>query len=291
MALHKALRILIAIVPLLSFTPPLFADFKSDVTQAMKNYEKGAYGQAVEYLSTLHPRSPADQAELAYWKGLCYNRLQSFDLATAAFKNAVKLGAIHKDLHYELGQAYYASQELDLAIEAFSKSAAIGYKVTASTYYIAFSYQLKEDYKDAYSNYMKIIKSPDDTDHLKQSALLQIGEIKWALTEKITEKKPHIDKLKNNVIPVLNKVIAYDAHTPTAEDARNKIAQIEAEISKREKEVEYFANGAPMPNPYWFIRARQDLKYDSNVVTRANDSILNVAGVGSSYSTTGAYGI
>ena len=290
MILKKRAFFLIALAPWITFfhTQPANADFKADLSKVYEMYNKGAYTQAIETLSKLHPTSSNENTLVEYWKGLCYNRVQSFDQAIDSFKKAIQSGASFNDMYYELGQALYASQQLKLALKAFSKSVSQNHKMAASTYYIGFIYQLLEDYKNAYKNYRTLIELPNDSENLKQSALFQIGELKLILALDLKQPEIKKEKLKDHVLPIFESVLNYNPKTALAEEAKVRIAQIKAEVDKQTPGS--FENGAPMPARPWLVRVTEDVKYDTNVVTRANDSILQVGQASSFLFRTDAYG-
>jgi len=251
-------------------------------------YTNGAYAQAVEDLSALKASSLSreDKITIAYWKGLCFSKMQAFDHAVSSLQEAVQLGANDKDLYYELGQALYASQSLQPALEAFEKSAGAKYKVGPSMYYKGFINQILEDYSVAISTYKAILRMPDDPDKVKEGSLLQIAELELnvAMAEKdLTKRKIRITK---RVIPAFQDVIDYVDSGPAADEARRSLLALRPQGADFANDGPKFRNGTPLPLRPWTLRATQDFKYDSNVIFQANNALIQISNTGSIVSKT-----
>ncbi len=262
-------------------------DIKKEMLQIYPIYNKGAYSEAVDALNKINAIHSSDRALLLYWKGLCYNHMLAYAQAIPAFQGAVKLGAKYNDLQYEMGQALYANQQLKSAREAFKKSAAQGYKKGASTYYVGFISQILEDYTTAANAYQSIQGFQDDPENVKQAALFQISEMEVALIEKEIDLDKKKLKLKKKVFPALSKVIDYDRFTPIAEQARQILSNLKKQMGA--DEISKFHNGVPMAINRWYIKSSQDIKYDTNVLTKADQSLLQISNTGSGLSKTEVY--
>jgi len=270
------------------------ADFKTDLAQVYPLYKGGAYTQAIDKLTKLQgdKTTPQDtQGVIAYWTGLCHSRMQAFDLAQAQFEKARDLGADFEDLDYELGQAQYAAQALKPARESFKRSVARKFKVGASTYYIGFLSQLLEDWMGAYAAYGSILKLSDDVDGVKQNALLQIGELKFAEAEKIGDQESVAaqkkSKIENEVIPAFKRVVAFKDGTPAAKQASDRIAQLTP--SDERGNVPTYRNGVPMPAKPWVIKVGEDIKYDTNVIAEGEQATPKVSNKASVISATALF--
>jgi tetratricopeptide (TPR) repeat protein len=265
------------------------ADSKKTFAEVYRLYSNGAYAQAVEDLTALNSAalSRDEKIAIAYWKGLCFSKMQSFDKAVVSLQEAAHLGADHtdyKDLQYELGQALYASQSLRPALEAFEKSVKNNYKIGPSLYYKGFINQILEDHSVAISTYKAILRLPDDPDKVKEGSLLQIAELELntAMAEKnLAKRKVRITK---RVIPAFQDVIAFVDSGPAADEARRSLAALLPPDPYGNGPK--FQNGTPIPTHLWAIRAIQDLKYDSNVIFQANNALIQISNTGSMVAKT-----
>ena len=242
------------IIPKLSFSEA--TDLKSEFSQIYALYKKGVYAQAIEALTALEKKSNAGINE--YWLGLCYARLQNFESSSQHFEKASRLGFQAEDLDYELGQALYATGKIKPAQEAFKRSKEKKYKVGPSLYYIGYIQQSLEDYQGALNSYNEIQKSKEDPDHIKQSALLQVAEIRF------TQASGAKDKLRTEIIPIFRKVRDFDATTPIGLQAQRRIQEIYQTISAA---IPRFKNGSPISAQPGYLKFSEDFKYDSNVIT------------------------
>ena len=274
---------------LLLFTclPQSRADFATESPEAFQLYQKGSYAEAIEILSKATASQPKDQAHIAHWKGLCLSRIQSFEQAISAFQEAIKLGGDDPDLNYELGQALYATQQLKLAREAFRNSVAKGYKTGTSTYYIGFIEQILENYRSALKEYRAILRLKNDPERVKQAALLQIAQLRLNLAQENKHREDRLNTLINKVIPFYKRVADYDPHSVAGVEANAQLTQIQQEVAREQSTT--FQSGVPIPLQNWVLRVSEDLRYDTNVVTKANDSILQISNAGSYFSRTNTY--
>lgn len=263
-------------------------------------YKKGAYPQALELINaqinaplvvgapvsspspspTFSPAPTSDaqaqetQATLHYWAGLCNNRMQIFDVAATHFQKAKALNANFEDLDYELGQALYSSQQMKPARDAFLASAQKNFKKGASTYYLAFISQILEEYPQALKTYDSIIKFPTDTENVKQGSLLQIAEVKLILFEKSKPGKDRNNRLRVEILPLFERTINYKDGTTVADQAKQRLAQIKTSMIAATPTL---ANGMPLPAQLWSVRLSQAAKYDTNVISQAEQSLTQVS--------------
>jgi len=252
------------------------ANSKKQMADIYVLYKKGAYLQAIEKLKKVRG-SNKTRATAAYWTGLCNNKLQKFDRSIKAFRQALRLGSEAKDIHYELGQAYYASQKLKPALEQFKKSASRDYKKGPSYYYVGSISQTLEDNDKAVVYYKKI---PNDDTTVKQPALFEIGNIYLDAAEKMkVEKNNKIqielqrERLEKKVIPQYEKVIDYEDSTQIADQAKAKIRKIKLKYFKPEQRD-------------WSVKLHETIKYDSNVVTEADEATVTLSNTGALVSET-----
>lgn len=253
-----------------------------------ETYQKGDYAQTIQKIEKIQDPPLSQQALLLYLKGLCFSRLQNFDQAIPAFEYALQKGATYEDLHYELAQALYTSQKLKQALQQFKLSEDQGYKKGISRYYRAYIYQLLDEPRTAYDLYSEITQNEKDPDHVKQAALMQMAEIKLSLALQKQDAEKRLTLLKQKAVPAFQDVVDFEQETPVYAQAKTRLEQLQEQIEEEDRSR--FANGSPNPPQRWTLRATEDLKYDTNVVTRANDAILAVSDVGSFLAKTDAYG-
>lgn len=232
--------------------------------------------------------SPEDVALLSYWQGLCYNRTQVFDKAIEALEKALPLEGKYPDLEYEYGQALYASQKLKPAREAFKKSAYHGYKPGASQYYVGFLSQILEDYTTAMEFYRLIQTQSGDPDKVKQAALLQIAEIELTLAGLDRDPNRRFRRYRGRVTLALKKVIQFDETSPLAQQAKEKLLSVQNKLDA--DSIPRFKNGVPIATQPWVVKLSEVFSYDSNVLTRADQSLIAVSNQGSSTTRTEIFG-
>ncbi|MFZ9596591.1 MAG: hypothetical protein ACO3A2_11000, partial [Bdellovibrionia bacterium] len=281
------LRLFCILVFGITLSPTLaFSDFKVQLAQVYALFKNGAYVQAYEDLMKLPSDSLSheEKSVLAYWKGICLCRMQEFEKGAFELKAAQRTGARFKDLDYELGQALYATQQLRAALEAFERSIVKKYKLGASMYYKGFIHQILEDDAVAISTYRAILNLPDDEDKVKEGSLLQMAELELNRAMAESDLSRRKTRVKKRVVPAFQAVIDFNSFGVAADEARKSLLSLEAQFALNEPPK--FANGSWMPVKAWNFRVAQDLKYDSNVVIQANNSILSVANTGSPFTRT-----
>jgi tetratricopeptide (TPR) repeat protein len=252
----------------LSSSSLAFADAKSELSKTYALYKKGAYPQAIQLLSQIKGDNET-QALTEYWTGLCHARMQQFDKAIPRFKLASQLGTKIEDLDYEMGQALYASQDLKSAREAFQRSLAKKYKLGASTYYAGFISQMLEEYPKALLYYKEIQNIEEDVDKVKQPALFQISEVRLVMAELTKDPTAKRERVLNVVLPSYKRVVAFNSSTPVAEQATARINEINHRY------------GVAQQSSVGSTKVSMDTKYDSNVVTQADEAVTQVSNTGS----------
>ncbi|OFZ83411.1 MAG: hypothetical protein A2583_08560 [Bdellovibrionales bacterium RIFOXYD1_FULL_53_11] len=256
-----------------------------DLSAAYTLYKKGAYTQALTTLSKVQGDTDTN-AMVAYWGGLCHARLQSFDRAAEKFRTADRLGSKAEDLDYELGQALYAIQDMRAAREAFKRSAAKKYKPAASQYYVGFTNSVLEEPDAALAAYELIQELPDD-DNVRQSALYQIAEIKRSRAERISDAKEQKRVLREFVVPAYNKTIDCDNESDVGMQAARRLAELRPKVGST---IPRFINGISIPARSWFVKPSQEMKYDTNVVTEADEAVTTISRKQSWISKTAVFG-
>jgi len=254
------------------------ASNKQNFAEVYADYKKGAYVQAVQKLEAIKG-SKSEMATNFYWRGLCYSRLQKFDLAQKNYKKALILGTESEDIYYEIGQAEYASQNIDEAIKAFKKSISLNYKTGTSSYYAGYMHQILEKQDTALKYYREIQKLKDDPDKVKQPALFQEAEIYFGrvLQKYADDKSKRNSALEYSVLPRYETTIDYDGKTSTADQARSRLNEIKLKY------------GVPGPKP-WSASIAQKIKWDSNIVTEADEATVTISDTSSFISSTRASG-
>ncbi|OFZ74232.1 MAG: hypothetical protein A2451_02185 [Bdellovibrionales bacterium RIFOXYC2_FULL_39_8] len=254
---------------------------KERLEEAQRLFAKKAYVEAIELATEIADSLSADGkvvAEKYYLLGLAYSRTNQYDKAADAFLQALKLKYQTEEIAYEYGQVLYAINKLNDAIEEFKKSAERNFKVDSSLYYVAHIYQLLNDYKNAGSYYLKLIKNGGNANLIAVSHL-QVGELYLQLGEqeriskkgkRVRYKKEFVQKIvQTKVLPALEEGLKI------ADDPQVKI-----DITKRYKEIKKFydlannilASGRELPESRWELSLGQLIKYDTNVTAASEDS-------------------
>lgn len=239
------------------------------LAEALIQYKQGKYNETMNMLNQVRGNRNL-LATVRYWKGLVRAKQQKFDLAIINFEKADQLGSKAEDLHYQLGQAYYAAQKLPKAIAAFKKSASVRYyKIAASAYYIGYIHQLRDEPKKALSYYERIARLKDDPDKVKQPALYQTAEIHFDNAKKIKDSKERIDTYIKKIRPLFERAYDFDNESIAGKEAKARMDLIDKERAKLARQ-----NKKKSP---WRFKAEADLRYDSNVITKADDAVVSVA--------------
>lgn len=222
---------------------------------------------------------------LYYWKGIVANRLSDFPLAIKSFDLALNYDFESPDIHYELGQSLFAAGQLKRARAKFARSFKNNYKRAVSLYYIAFISSELKDYKKAYKYYKRIEKlPPEESKEVLQAARMQIGDI---LLAKAEEHPDSFRMIENHVIPQFEKALEVDKNSQLGRSIRNKIN----EIQKRYDLLLFqLINGRPVLRPPYFLKASQELGYDSNVIFNPNETTVNRSKQSSEFTRTDIFG-
>ncbi|MBI3534065.1 MAG: tetratricopeptide repeat protein [Deltaproteobacteria bacterium] len=246
------------------------------LTEVYTLYNKGVYPQAILLLDKILIEAPNlnDKGLLDYWLGICNSKQQNYIKAISHFEKAILKGMQATDIYYELGQAQYTVNQLKTAKNSFKKSMQNKYKTGAALYYIGSISQILEEFAEAENSYQEILKLDQDNDKVKQAALLQLAEIGLIPLEKLKDKKIKNEKILNTVIPAYKKAKNYDLETAVAKQAQTKIDELEQLLGQ---EVAHFKNGMPMPQKLFTFKCSEELKYDTNVVTQADQAITLVS--------------
>lgn len=250
---------------------PAFAASENKMTEAYKQFQKGAYAQALEIANKV---SDKEDAELAFFKATVQAKMQAFDQAAPQFQKAIELGSKAESVYYDYGQALFATQKLKEAVKQFKQSIVKGFKISASAYYIAYISQLLEDSATAKNFYQRIQKLSDDSDKVKQPALFQLAEMENERAGKIENKNKRIYALREQVLPLYKKAENFDSGSSVGEQAEAKIKEIEGILAAN---VETMANGIPLPLKPYTLKLSQDVTYDTNVSTTPDNPITVVS--------------
>lgn len=276
----KIIYFITLIFPILALASP---KDEKQMAEAYALFQKGAYGQAIEFAKKIHPSDNEAAANLAYFQGAAHAKMQAYDKAIPFYKKAESLGAKPENLHYDYGQALFATQKLKEASNEFKLSILRNFKVSASAYYVAYISQLLEDIPVAMDFYGRIQKLREDPDNVKQPALFQMAEIENERVSKIEKKEKKMAALRKDVLPFYKKVEDQDSSSSVAEQARAKIKEIEATLAQN---PETMANGVPLPIKAYTLRLSEEITHDSNVTTTADDPVTVVSNKDSFISKT-----
>ncbi|MGZ3656880.1 MAG: tetratricopeptide repeat protein [Bdellovibrionota bacterium] len=258
------------------------------LSEAFALYSKGAYSQAVEKAGQIHGEDQETRAQVEFFLGSTEAKMQAFDKATEAFHKAIAAGSKEPSIHYDYGQALFATQQLKEAEGEFRKSIVHKFKMGASAYYIAYIRSVLDDKAGARDFYQRIGKLSSDPDKVKQSSLLQIAELSFedasALKDDPKKKELRKKMLEGEVQALYRRARDFDPATPIAEQARARLAEIEGQL---EELVDRMRNGNPLPRQRWSLLLSQDLTYDSNVITQADQALIQVSNADALISKTG----
>jgi tetratricopeptide (TPR) repeat protein len=288
---HKPLPL--ALLVSLIFAPALARASTSEAGQkaladAFVLFSKGAYSQAIDKAEQIKATDAETRASIYFFEGNAQSKMQAFDKAVVNFRKAIQAGSLEPSVHYDLGQALFASQELKAAEAEFRISIVRKFKMGASAYYIAYIRSVLDDKPGARDFYGRISKLSHDPDKVKQSSLLQIAELSFedATEMKADPKKKAARKrmLEGETLALYRRARDYDPATPVADQARARIGEIEGQL---EEMVERMRNGNPLPRQPWALLLSQDLTYDTNVITQADQASIQVSNADALISKTG----
>ncbi len=273
---------------LLLFTlPALGAPSPADqkkLAEAWTLYQSGAYTQALTKAGGIQSSDRETLSTAAFFLALTHAKMQNYDKAIPHFKKAEELKNDAPSLHYEFGQALIALQELPKAETQFKKSIVNKFKMGASAYYVAYIRQLLGDDAGAKDFYSRIQKLANDADNVKQPALYQLAELEAERIGEEQNKEKRLRALQREALPLYKKAKAFASGTATAEQAEVKIREIETQVAEI---VERMRNGIPYPRQAYTLRLSQDFTYDTNVITEADEALVEVSDKDALISKTG----
>lgn len=236
---------------------------KSAFGKASALFVQGKYVSTIEELTIIENSKNNDKTILglaAYWKGICYNRLQDFPKAIESFDRALVYEYRPIDIHYEYGQALYASEKYQEARVQFRESLKKKFKRAVSLYYIGFISRELGDRKKAVTFLHAIEKLPaEETKDVLQAAEYQIGDIYLDQVEKSRDAFRSVDTY---VIPQYRRALAVNENSNLAQPIRDRILDLQR---KYDLVMFNLRNGRPVLNPPYFVRASVEFGQDTNV--------------------------
>ncbi|MES2527410.1 MAG: tetratricopeptide repeat protein [Bdellovibrionota bacterium] len=237
---------------------------RSVFSKASALFVQGKYGATIEELTVVETSNRnADKATLglaAYWKGICYNRLQDFPKAIESFDRALGLDYRPVDLNYEYGQALYASEKYQEARIQFRESLKRKFKRAISLYYIGFISRELGDRKKAVTFLHAIEKLPaEETKDVLQAAEYQIGDI---YLDQVEKSRDAFRSVETYVIPQYRRALAVNENSNLAQGIRDRIIDLQR---KYDLVMFNLRNGRPVLNPPYFLRASLEVGQDTNV--------------------------
>jgi tetratricopeptide (TPR) repeat protein len=260
---------------LICFCVNLWAQENSiELNQAQQNqifktsfgyYQLGKYQTTIEELKQTENLqganlSKSQQGLIAYWKGLCYNRIKDFENASIEFSKALGLDYSPVDINYEYGQALYASEKLAEARLQFRESLRKKFKRAVSLYYIAYLSNALGEKKKAISFYKAVDKlSDEEAKEIKQAAEMQIADI---YLEQVEKHPDAFRAVESTIIPQYREALAIDPDSILAQQIERKIRELQL---KYDLILLKLRNGRPTLQPPYFMRVALDGGVDSNV--------------------------
>ncbi len=247
---------------------------KSLFKNASNLFVQGKYLSAVEELTTIESsRKNDDKATLglaAYWKGICYNRLQDYPKAIENFDRALGYDFRPVDIHYEYGQALYASEKYQEARIQFRESLKKKFKRAVSLYYIGFLSRELGDRKKAVTFFRAIEKLPPaETKEVLQAAEYQVGDI---YLDQVEKSKDAFRSVETYVIPQYKRALALDEKSTLAQPIRDRIIDLQR---KYDLVLFNLRNGRPVLNPPYFLRASVEFGQDTNVTFSPTETTVS----------------
>ncbi len=253
------------------------AGSQSIFKKAATDFAQGKYASAIDELTSvenvLSQRASSTKESLglaAYWKGICYNRLQNFPKAIESFDRALSYDYRPLDIHYEYGQALFAAEKLQEARLQFRESLKKKFKRGVSLYYIGYISRELGDRKKAVTFFKAIQKLPEDErNEVTQAAEFQIGDIYLDQVEKSRDAFRSVEKF---VIPQYQRAISVDPASNLATPIREKIVDLQR---KYDLIMFNLRNGRPVANPPYFLRAAIDNGFDTNVTFSPTETTVS----------------
>jgi hypothetical protein len=216
-----------------------------------------------------------------YWKGICYNRLQEFDLAIGQFEKSISHDFSPTDINYEMGQAYFASEKLNEARLQFRESLKKKFKRAVSLYYLGYISKELGQKNKAYNFFKFIEKLPEEEKkEVFQSSEVLIGDM---LLEEAEKSKDAFKTIEYKVIPQYESALAIDKESGLAPVIQEKILKLQ---KKYDLILFNLRNGRPTLIPPYLIRFAQEFGEDSNVTFSPAETTISKAKQSSVYSKT-----
>jgi tetratricopeptide (TPR) repeat protein len=216
---------------------------------------------------------------IAYWSGICFNRLQDFPQSIFHFDKSLGLNYAPQDIHYEYGQALFAAEKLSQARLQFRESLKRKFKRAVSLYYIAYISKEMGERKKAFTFFRSIDKLDDDeAKEVKQAAEMQIADIYLEQTEKRSDA---FKTVEDYVIPQYQKAYDLDKDSSLALIIQDKIVKLQR---KYDLILFQLRNGRPTLNPPYLVRFAQEFGQDSNVTFSPAGTTISKAKQASGYS-------
>ncbi len=254
-------------------TDPQVIGYNSIFKEASKLFEQGKYRGAIDELNQIISKNEKRSTILgraAYWKGICFNRLQNFPEAIENFDKALGLDFSQPSLHYEYGQALFAADKLDDARNQFAESLKKNFKRGVSLYYIAFITKELGETQRAIT-FFKALQKLDESEwkEVRQAAEMQIGDLYLQVAE---EHVNAFTKVENQVIPQYQIAYKLDKDSNLAPMIKEKITTLQ---KKYNLVLFKLRNGRATLIPPYFARVALESGIDSNVVFSPTE--LNVS--------------
>ena len=233
--------------------------------ESYKLYQQGKYSATIEELSEVLKKDPNNKSKsflglIAYWKGLCFSRIQDFESAIPEYSQALGLEYVPKDLNYEYGQALFAANKLSDARLQFRESLKRNFKRAVSLYYIAFISKELGEKKKAVTFYKAIQKlDASEAMEVRQAAEMQIGDI---YLEQIEKHSDAFRAVEDYVLPQYKIAFEIDTESNLASEIQDKIRKLQR---KYDLILFKLRNGRPTLIPPYFLRLAVEYGMDSNV--------------------------
>lgn len=252
--------------------------------KAVEMFSQGKYQSTIEELKTLET-NPATKPQtlgfIAYWKGICFSRLQEFTEAVAQFDKSLGHNYAPVDLHYEYGQALFALDKLPEARLQFRESLKRKFKRGVSLYYIGFISKEMGDKNKAYT-FLKSINKLDEEEakEVRQAAEMQIGDL---YLDQVEKRADAFKSVETYVIPQYQKALDLDKNSALAPLIQEKIVKLQR---KYDLVLFQLRNGRPTLIPPYFLRLAQEFGQDTNVTFSPAETTVSKSKQASGYSKT-----
>ncbi|HXH32160.1 MAG TPA: hypothetical protein VNJ01_15250 [Bacteriovoracaceae bacterium] len=279
---------LVAWMLLLSVSAFTHAQEDAQFQKVTEYFSQGKYNATVEELNTIEAQEKAkptpNSAVLgltAYWKGITHSRLRNFPEAIANFDKSLGYNYVPVDIHYEYGQSLFAAEKMTEARIQFTESVKKKHKRAVSLYYIGFISKEMGDKKKAFTFFKAIDKlDPEEAQEVQQASQMQIGDI---YLEQLDNQADSFKAVEKYVIPQYQKALGLGPESALAPQIKEKIAALQR---KYDLILFKLRNGRPTLVPPYFIRASQEIGYDTNVIFAPAETSVSEAKQGSGYSRT-----